>query len=59
VYLTLSQDRELIRRWALSGLLVISNGNYCLRRAQVERFADLLAIDEQEARQFGLRVRGL
>jgi hypothetical protein len=59
MYLTLSQDRELIRRWALSGRLVISNGNYCLRRAQAERFADLLATDAQEAQQFRLRVRGL
>jgi hypothetical protein len=59
MYYTLSKDRELIRQWALSGRLVISNGNYCLCRAKAERFADILATDVPEARLFRLRVRGL
>jgi len=59
VYIELRKDRELMREWAFSGRLVISNGNYCLRRAKAEGFADLLATDEQEARLFRARVRGL
>ena len=59
MYIELRKDRELMRAWALSGRLVISNGDYCLRRAKVERFADILATDVPEARQFRSRVRGL
>ena len=33
MYVELRKDRDLMRDWALSGRLVISNGNYCLRRA--------------------------
>jgi hypothetical protein len=59
MYVELRKDRELMRAWALSGRLVISNGNYCLRRAKAERFADILATDVPEARLFRQRVRGL
>jgi hypothetical protein len=59
MYIELRKDRELMREWALSGRLVISNGNYCLRRAKAERFADILAADLPEARLFRVRVRGL
>jgi len=59
MYVELRKDRELMRDWALSGRLVISNGNYCLRRAKAERFADILATDAEEARLFRVRVRGL
>jgi hypothetical protein len=58
-YVALRKDRDLMREWALSGRLAISNGNYCLRRAKAERFADILATDLQEARLFRTRVRGL
>jgi len=59
MYVELRKDRDLMRDWALSGRLVISNGNYCLRRAKAERFADILATDAEEARLFRARVRGL
>jgi len=59
VYVALRKDRDLMREWAFSGRLVISNGDYCLRRAKAERFADILATDLQEARLFRTRVRGL
>jgi len=59
MYVELRKDRELMRDWALSGRLVVSNGNYCLRRAKAERFADVLATDAAEARVFRTRVRGL
>ena len=59
MYVELRKDRDLMREWALSGRLVISNGNYCLRRAKAERFADILATDVPEARLFRARVRGL
>jgi len=58
MYVELRKDRDLMRDWALSGRLVISNGNYCLRRAKAERFADILATDAEEARLFRARVRG-
>lgn len=58
MYFRLRQDHQMIREWAHAGRLVISNGDYVLRRAKAERFADLLATDEQEARLFRLRVRG-
>ncbi len=58
MYFRLRQDEQMIREWAHAGRLVISNGDYVLRRAKAERFADLLATDEQEARLFRLRVRG-
>jgi hypothetical protein len=58
MYVELRKDRDLMRDWALSGRLIISNGNYCLRRAKVERFADILATDAEEARLFRARVRG-
>jgi hypothetical protein len=59
MYVELRKDRELMKDWALSGRLVITNGNYCLRRAKAERFADILATDAEEARLFRARVRGL
>lgn len=59
MYVELHKDQELMREWTLSGRLVISNGNYCLRRAKAERFADILATDPDEARDFRVRVRGL
>jgi hypothetical protein len=59
VYIELRKDRDLMRDWALKGRLVISNGNYCLRKAKAERFADILATDVPEARVFRERVRGL
>jgi hypothetical protein len=58
MYVELRKDRDLMRDWALSGRLVISNGNSCLRRAKAERFADILATDAEEARLFRARVRG-
>ena len=58
MYVELRKDRDLMRDWALSGRLVICNGNYCLRRAKAERFADILATDAEEARLFRARVRG-
>ena len=58
MYVELGKDRDLMRDWALSGRLVISNANYCLRRAKAERFADILATDAEEARLFRARVRG-
>lgn len=58
MYVELRKDRDLMRDWALSGRLIISNGNYCLRRAKAERFADILATDAEEARLFRARVRG-
>lgn len=58
MYVELRKDRDLMRDWALSGRIVISNGNYCLRRAKAERFADILATDAEEARLFRARVRG-
>jgi len=59
MYIELRKDRELMKDWALSGRLVITNGNYVLRRAKAERFADILATDAEEARLFRARVRGL
>jgi len=59
MYIELRKDRDLMRDWAISGRLVISNGDYCLRRAKAERFADILATDAEEARLFRARVRGL
>ena len=58
MYIELRKDRDLMRDWALSGRLVVSNGNYCLRRPKAERFADILATDAEEARLFRARVRG-
>jgi hypothetical protein len=58
MYVELRKDRDLMRDWALSGRLVFCNGNYCLRRAKAERFADILATDAEEARLFRARVRG-
>jgi hypothetical protein len=58
MYIELRKDRELMRDWALTGRLVISNGDYCLRRAKAERFADILATDAAEARVFRARIRG-
>jgi len=58
MYVELRKDRDLMRDWALSGRLVICNGNSCLRRAKAERFADILATDAEEARLFRARVRG-
>jgi len=59
MYIELRKDRDLMRDWAISGRLVTSNGDYCLRRAKAERFADILATDAEEARLFRARVRGL
>jgi hypothetical protein len=59
MYVELRKDRDMMRDWALSGRLVISNGNYCLRRGKAERFADILATDAEEARMFRARVRGV
>ena len=58
MYVELRKDRDLMKDWAISGRLVICNGNYCLRRAKAERFADILATDAEEARLFRARVRG-
>jgi hypothetical protein len=59
MYFRLKQDYQLIRDWAHAGRIVISNGDYCLRRDKAERFADLLATDAPEAQLFRLRVRGM
>jgi hypothetical protein len=59
VYGALDNDKEAVRDWAHLGRLTITNGNYCLRKSQVERFADILAIDAMEAKLFRARVRGL
>ena len=59
MYVELRKDRDLMRDWALAGRLVICNGNYSLRRAKAERFADILATDAEEARLFRARVRGI
>ena len=58
-YLDLTRNERMIRELARSGHLVISNADYVLRRGHAERFADILATDEDEARLFRLRVRGL
>jgi len=58
MYVELRKDRDLMKDWAIAGRLVVTNGNYCLRRAKAERFADILATDAEEARLFRARVRG-
>lgn len=58
MYVELRKDRDLMKDWAISGRLIVTNGNYCLRRAKSERFADILATDAEEARLFRARVRG-
>jgi len=58
-YVRLMKDERTIYDWVGRGLIVIGNGNYCLRSAGLDRFADHLATDEFEARVFRRRVRGV
>lgn len=57
-YHALHGDEAVVRDWAHLGRLVITNGNYCLRRGQMVRFADLLATDPEEAWLFRVKMRG-
>jgi hypothetical protein len=57
-YLQLKHDHRPIQDWSRDGLLLV-NGNYCLRESGIARFADLMAIDAEEARIFRAKVQGL
>lgn len=58
-YLSLIDDEDALRDWAHLGRLVITNGNYCLRRHNLQRFADIMATDPEEAWRFRVKMRGL
>ncbi len=58
-YVRLMKDERTIYDWVGRGLIVIGNGNYCLRAAGIAQFVNHLATDEFEARVFRQRVRGV
>ncbi len=58
-YVRLMKDERTVYEWVGRGLIVIGNGNYCLRSAGLNQFVSHLATDEFEARVFRRRVRGV
>ncbi len=58
-YVELSKDDRVVHDWVRRGLIVISNGNYWLRRDGIDRFLAHVATSPEEAREFGSKVVGL
>jgi len=58
-YVELSKDERVVHDWVRRGLIVISNGNYWLRRGGIGQFLAHVATSPDEAREFGNRVVGL
>ncbi|MEO0086419.1 MAG: GNAT family N-acetyltransferase [candidate division WOR-3 bacterium] len=58
-YVRLMKDERTVYDWVDRGLIVIGNGNYCLRSSGLDQFVNHLATDEFEARVFRRRVRGV
>ncbi len=58
-YARLMKDERTVYEWVGRGLIVIGNGNYCLRSAGIGQFVNHLATSEFEAQVFRRRVRGV
>ncbi|MEO0077551.1 MAG: hypothetical protein ABIK86_00925 [candidate division WOR-3 bacterium] len=58
-YVELSKDEQVIHDWVRRGLIVISNGNYWLRRSGIGLFLNHVATSPEEARAFAAKVVGL
>jgi hypothetical protein len=57
LYEEMVRDRQVARDWSRKGYLVISNGDWSLKKDGVERFLSAVAITEQEAADLHPRIR--
>jgi hypothetical protein len=55
-YVKLARDERTIRDWVRRGLIVISNGNYLLRRDGIGSFLNHVASTPEEAQEFRRKV---
>jgi GNAT superfamily N-acetyltransferase len=58
-YIRLLRNQADLYDWVAKRLVVISNGDFRLREAGIDRFLGCIARDQREAREFGAKVRGL
>ncbi len=58
-YVELSKDERVVHDWVRRGLIVISNGNYWLRRSGIGLFLNHIAASQEEAKEFAVKVVGL
>lgn len=57
-YQEIMRDEGLINKWAEQGMLVV-NGNYLLRKPQIDHFVNRIAVNKTEAIVFRDKIRGL
>jgi hypothetical protein len=58
-YIRLLRKQADLYDWVARRLVVISNGDFRLRDARIDRFLGCIARDQSEARDFGAKTRGL
>jgi len=58
-YREMLEQTGIVEEWIRTKAIVIGNGNYILRKDGIEDFINCIAIDENEAQFFSMKIHGM